>query len=331
MEPESHSILSFLNEDPGLLPIFASISAYLSEDQLFALRTSKGLIERTKIINQQPLYWKERVENWFGILLHDHKVNWKRIYLSLIKEEEELKIARLRKDIYGIKKTEKLRARYFKSLDNISPLLIAEESAAINDDVELIKVILDVLRNETDEQIATEVNYIVERALFEVRFNNKPVWNVINFLIDMVTDVSLKTRIFDTSIQWREEFKITEKLFGDPQLKSIIDYDDAFHAAIVFGNVIITKLLLDGYPVHPEAHDNAYIIDAATNGYEGIVKLLMNDTRVDPTAGNNRAIKRAVERNKWNIVRVLFNDERVRESLNDPDLVEKIKETLFIE
>jgi hypothetical protein len=348
-EPESYSILSFLNEDSGLLPIFASISAYLTKKQLFALRTSKGLTERTKTINQEPLYWKERVENWFGITLHDHKVNWKRIYLSLVKEGERLKnesfqiekkdqMTRMRDKMVRMrdqtirKKKEELKLKYGKVIPSgdYSPLLIAEDLAAESDNIELVEIILDVLRNETNEQINNEVNYIAENALFWAEYG-RGKWNIINFLIDTITDINLKIKILDVSMQSNSDFELTKKLLADPELKDIENYDDILGLAIIYGNKDVVKLLLDEYPVHPEANNNENIIAAARNGNKNIVKLLINDDRVDPTAQDNEAIKRAVERNKWNIVRLLFNDKRVRESLNDPNLIEEIKEALFIE
>jgi hypothetical protein len=327
MEPEQYSILSFLNEDPGLIPIFASISAYLSEDQLSALRTSKGLRERTKTINQEPLYWKERVENWFGVFLHDHKVDWKRIYLELMKEE-----ARLRSEIKRspTRKKEDLKSKYGKiTPDNFSPLLIAEDLAAKNDDVKLIKIILDVLRNETNEQITSEINYIVGIALLEDEHWTS--WKIINFLIDMVTNVDLKIEALKKSIRSKQQFELIKKLIEDPQLKDALNYDDLLYLAIEDGNEDVTELLLEEYPVHPEANNNETIIRASRYGFENIVELLLNDTRVDPTARNNKAIRRAVEYDRWAVVAVLFNDKRVHNSLNDEELIKKIKNTLLID
>jgi ankyrin repeat protein len=291
----STNVLSYLENNPSLVPIFSSISSYLTKDQRSALFASKNLTERIKEIEKENIHWKERVENWFGIILGYHNVNWKNIYLSLAKEEDKLN---------NIRKTNLSRTNYdyFK---------IAEKLAAETDNVELVKIILDGLRNYSDNELNRELNFMLNITLKKLRN-----YKVLEFLADkiIIDSYELKIRALSQAIRLNL-LSVCEKLLNDPEL-SESDYDKFFLDAILYNHSDIIKILLEKYHVHPETQNNEAIIEAARNGNVEIVKLLLTYPKVDPSDQNNEAIINAVKTNELALVELLLNDPRVDPSDN---------------
>ena len=324
MEPEessNKSILGYFSKDPTTISQLGSILSYLNKSQADALLVTKEYSSMITIARQDPLYWKQAVEQFFGISLHHldkYKINWKRIYL-LINEKE------------------------FEDFTD------ARIYAATYNDVEMMLVLLDAYRKHDKQQFLEMTTRTLAHASI------KRSWDIVNLLLDdgrvdpttpPKIGSSKKIKASSNMVLLKAigagEINIVKRLLKDPRVIKITDYNVIFIIAVKSGYPEVVKLLLQHDKVDPGAHRDAAIIAACgtrhmrhmsrkritesgeviretkyvedkkmqENQLE-IVNLLLNDERVDPSNQSDKALIEAVQVRSWRIVKRLLQDDRV--------------------
>ena len=311
MEPESKSIIDYFSEDPTTSNILGSILSYLDLNQVDALSLiKKDFTSSIVTARNDPLYWKQATEQFFGISLHNRRIDWKRVYLIINKEK-------------------------FKNLAD------ARRYAALKDDVPMMTIVLDAYRNHTDKEFRTMTTW----ALIIASLNRS--WNVVNFLLDdgrvdsTTTGINLARSEEDELILSKpntvlfkaikaDRLDIIKKLLLIPEVVRISNYNAILNSAIESGHHDIVKFLLDNTPVDPSVNGNQAFIEASGMiHYKGesldpqmqIIDILLNDPRVDPAAQNNAAFISAVNFSDHLIVERLLEDDRIDPSDQDNEAV----------
>ena len=302
----------------------SSILAYLDYDQVVALSES-GVLDPDSlaVVDDYNLYWKERVEHWFGVTLSDYKVNWK--------------------DVYHI-----LRYRKRNDFKNLSVYSIINRA-----DIPL-EIWLDGYRKETSPEYVDVLNkilvwaagnnhpHIVAQLLLDSRVDPSHEEEYIGEVKSALTgaiqsenleiiDMLLNNERVNLHPGQRSILRIAgesgtvpvvKKLLEDPRISPEIN--EAWLGALKEENWIIISWLLDNTNVDPSINNNKAIIKASTVHYN-IVKKLLKDPRVDPSAQHNSAIIAAasysVPSGRPTIINLLLEDPRVDPTDTGPNVV----------
>ena len=324
----------------------SSILAYLDYDQIVSLYKSETLDPNTlAVVGGYNLYWKERVEHWFGVTLSDYKVDWLKVYNIVKDRERDNFIQVLWNDNYKIMPPEIWLDGYRKEtspayVDILNRLLlIASKRNYIN---VVSRLLSDSRVDPSYEEQNKDMfgsNYINKSALAEAtgEYNLEIVDMLLNdgranlFVKGFVGTYSILSIAAGRGAN-NIRTSIVKRLIKDPRTAEHINEGLVGALDIGIHNVNVQRWdlidwLLNNTKADPSIQDNKTIIYACADGPIELVKILLKDSRVNPADKHNDAIIAAAEYNKLMVLDLLLQDSRVDPTDTGTNIY-KLKETV---
>ena len=215
--PSYGSILDYMGQNMGMVPQLATIMSYLTDEQVSTLTVSKPLASAVQRVKETNQYWKERVENYYGVTLSDRVVDWQEVY-QIITKGPKREVA----DIFS--------------------------EAIDQDDVALVSILLEGYRQEESKLF---VEILQEQLIKAVRLDRADIVAIMigDSRVDPSTDNNYAIRLASRY----GHVEVVKVLLQDPRVDTSADDNAAIRWASENRRVEVVKVLLQDPRVNPSA------------------------------------------------------------------------------
>jgi hypothetical protein len=284
--------------------LLARISSNLDDETLEILfEVSKFLNDSMKIVYENKLFWKERVEFLFDVKLDIDNVDWEKAYQVLNKQNNNI-----------------LRMKYAIRESNYDAVLV------------LMKIGFDPAVNENNMiEIASRNKNpdIVELLLTDPKVdpsvnNNKPIKEASFYGNSEVILVLLKDPRVNPSVD--DNYPIVEAIkqghietvkillkyitINLHLINKLIDISMSYNRAEIFKILLSNPMTISSWNHNQSYYDDLFREAVKKRNSDSIVKILLNDFSVNPNGKDGKALINAVLTHHFNVVRVLLEDNR---------------------